>query len=101
MDRCHGYQLLAMLLKQKRPLLNSHILHLVFGLVGTVDARRESSSIPNVPAFTELLCDLTVSSGGEMCVEGWSDRSRAYIGSVYALSDVFDGVASYVCRYRR
>ena len=70
MDRCHGYQLLAMLLKQKRPLLNSHILHLVFGLVGTVDARRETSSIPNIPAFTELLCDLTVSSGGgEMCGE--------------------------------
>ena len=74
MDRCHGYQLLAMLLKQKRPLLNSHILHLVFGLVGTVDARRESSSIPNVPAFTELLCDLTVSSG-------WGDEvARSFAG---------------------
>ena len=61
MDRRHGYQLLAMLLKQKRPLLNSHILHLVFGLVGTVDARRETGAIPNVVAFTELLCDLSVS----------------------------------------
>ncbi|VVC89841.1 unnamed protein product [Leptidea sinapis] len=32
MDRRKGYQTLAMLLKKKKHLLNSHILHLIFGL---------------------------------------------------------------------
>ena len=36
MDRVRGYQTLAMLLKKKRHLLNAHILHLTFALVGTV-----------------------------------------------------------------
>ncbi|GLG99384.1 Neurobeachin [Gryllus bimaculatus] len=60
MDRRRGYQTLAMLLRKKRPLLNSHILHLTFSLVGTVDSGRESSSIPNIAAFQDLLCDLEV-----------------------------------------
>ena len=60
MDRCRGYQTLAMLLRRKRPLLNSHILHLTFSLVGTVDSGRESSSIPNITAFQDLLCDIEV-----------------------------------------
>lgn len=51
MDRRKGYQTLAMLLKRKKQLLNSHILHLVFGLVGTVDSQKETSSIPNLTAF--------------------------------------------------
>ncbi|CAG9764999.1 unnamed protein product [Ceutorhynchus assimilis] len=58
MDRRRSYQTLAMLLRRKRHLLNSHILHLAFGLVGTVDSGRESSSIPNKTAFQDLLCDL-------------------------------------------
>ncbi|KAJ4438847.1 hypothetical protein ANN_14800 [Periplaneta americana] len=58
MDRRRGYQTLAMLLRRKRPLLNSHILHLTFSLVGTVDSGRESSSIPNTTAFQDLLCDI-------------------------------------------
>ncbi|XP_041988446.1 WD repeat and FYVE domain-containing protein 3 isoform X2 [Aricia agestis] len=60
MDRRKGYQTLAMLLKRKKQLLNSHILHLVFGLVGTVDSQKETSSIPNLTAFQDLICDLEV-----------------------------------------
>nr|CAD7266139.1 unnamed protein product [Timema shepardi] len=60
MDRRRGYQTLAMLLRKKRPLLNSHILHLAFSLVGTVDSGRETSSIPNTTAFQDLLCDIEV-----------------------------------------
>jgi len=41
-------------------LLNTHILHLTFALVGTVDSDRESSVIPNRVAFKDLLCDLEV-----------------------------------------
>ncbi|KAJ8966192.1 hypothetical protein NQ317_015412 [Molorchus minor] len=60
MDRRRGYQTLAMLLRRKRTLLNSHILHLTFSLVGTVDSGRESSAIPNRTSFQDLLCDLEV-----------------------------------------
>ncbi|XP_044743172.1 WD repeat and FYVE domain-containing protein 3 isoform X2 [Chrysoperla carnea] len=60
MDRRRGYQTLAMLLRRKRPFLNSHILHLAFSLVGTVDSGRETSAIPNLTAFQDLLCDLEV-----------------------------------------
>lgn len=60
MDRLHGYQTLAMLLRKKKHILNSHILHLVFSLVGTVDSARESSSIPNTTAFQDLLCNIEV-----------------------------------------
>lgn len=49
-----------MLYKKKRHLLNAHILHLTFSLVGTVDSGRESSVIPNKAAFKDLLCDLEV-----------------------------------------
>ncbi|KAL1508880.1 hypothetical protein ABEB36_003702 [Hypothenemus hampei] len=60
MDRRRSYQTLAMLFRRKRHLLNSHILHLAFGLVGTVDSGRESSAIPNKTAFQDLLCDLEI-----------------------------------------
>uniref|UniRef100_A0A8C4ZMQ7 WD repeat and FYVE domain containing 3 n=1 Tax=Gadus morhua TaxID=8049 RepID=A0A8C4ZMQ7_GADMO len=60
MERIKGYQLLAMLLKRKRWLLNSHILHLTFSLVGTVDSGHETSIIPNSAAFQDLLCDFEV-----------------------------------------
>ncbi|XP_054630463.1 WD repeat and FYVE domain-containing protein 3 isoform X3 [Dunckerocampus dactyliophorus] len=60
MERIKGYQLLAMLLKKKRSLLNSHILHLTFSLVGTVDSGHETSIIPNCTAFQDLLCDFEV-----------------------------------------
>ncbi|XP_024116879.2 WD repeat and FYVE domain-containing protein 3 [Oryzias melastigma] len=60
MERIKGYQLLAMLLKKKRSLLNSHILHLTFSLVGTVDSGHETSIIPNSMAFQDLLCDFEV-----------------------------------------
>lgn len=60
MDRKRCYQTLAMFFKKKRNLLNSHILHLTFSLVGTVNSGQESSAIPNVTAFQDLLCDLEV-----------------------------------------
>ena len=53
-------QILALLLRKKKHLLNTHILHLTFALVGTVDSDRESSVIPNRVAFKDLLCDLEV-----------------------------------------
>ena len=49
-----------MLYKKKQQLLNSHILHLTFSLVGTVDSGKESSIIPNKKAFEDILCDLEV-----------------------------------------
>ncbi|XP_056017801.1 WD repeat and FYVE domain-containing protein 3-like isoform X2 [Ostrea edulis] len=60
MERIGGYQLLSMLYKKKQNLLNSHILHLTFSLIGTVDSGKESSVIPNKKAFQDLLCDLEV-----------------------------------------
>ncbi|KAL3875787.1 hypothetical protein ACJMK2_033704 [Sinanodonta woodiana] len=60
LTRIKGYQILAMLYKKKQQLLNSHILHLTFSLVGTVDSGRESAIIPNTTAFEDLLCDLEV-----------------------------------------
>lgn len=51
MDRKRCYQTLAMFFKKKRNLLNSHILHLTFSLVGTVNSGQETSAIPNVTAF--------------------------------------------------
>ncbi|KAL4240237.1 WD repeat and FYVE domain-containing protein 3 [Mactra antiquata] len=60
LDRIGGYQILAMLYKKKQQLLNSHILHLTFSLVGTVDSGKESSIIPNKKAFEDILCDLEV-----------------------------------------
>lgn len=49
-----------MLYKKKQNLLNSHILHLTFSLIGTIDSGKESSVIPNKKAFQDLLCDLEV-----------------------------------------
>lgn len=63
MDRKRSYQTLAMFFKKKRNLLNSHILHLTFSLVGTVNSGQESSAIPNITAFQDLLCDLDVWHG--------------------------------------
>ncbi|XP_052816149.1 WD repeat and FYVE domain-containing protein 3-like isoform X4 [Mya arenaria] len=60
LDRIAGYQMLAMLYKRKQSLLNSHILHLTFSLVGTIDSGKESSLIPNRKAFEDILCDLEV-----------------------------------------
>ena len=49
-----------MLYKKKQQLLNSHILHLTFSLIGTLDSGKESSLIPNKRAFEDVLCDLEV-----------------------------------------
>ncbi|PAV81676.1 hypothetical protein WR25_17284 isoform D [Diploscapter pachys] len=55
-----AYQTLAILLEEKAHLLNTHILHLVFTLTGTLDTTREISAIPNPQAFEDLLCDLDI-----------------------------------------
>lgn len=60
MDRKRCYQTLGMFFKKKKNLLNSHILHLTFGLVGTVSSGQDMSAIPNVTAFQDLLCDLEI-----------------------------------------
>uniref|UniRef100_A0A1B0A860 WD repeat and FYVE domain-containing protein 3 n=1 Tax=Glossina pallidipes TaxID=7398 RepID=A0A1B0A860_GLOPL len=60
MDRRRCYQTLGMFFKKKRNLLNSHILHLTFGLVGTVNSGQDMTAIPNVTAFQDLLCDLEI-----------------------------------------
>lgn len=61
MDRKRCYQTLAMFFKKKRNLLNSHILHLTFSLVGTVNSGQDTSAaIPNITAFQDLLCDLEI-----------------------------------------
>ncbi|XP_030377443.1 WD repeat and FYVE domain-containing protein 3 [Scaptodrosophila lebanonensis] len=60
MDRKRCYQTLGMFFKKKKHLLNSHILHLTFGLVGTVSSGQDMSAIPNITAFQDLLCDLEI-----------------------------------------
>ncbi|KAJ8022395.1 WD repeat and FYVE domain-containing protein 3 [Holothuria leucospilota] len=60
MQRRHGFQILAYLFRKKKHLLNSHILHLTYSLVGTIDSDRESTLIPHSIAFEDLLCDLEV-----------------------------------------
>ncbi len=58
MEANRGYQTLAMLFRKKIHLLNSHILHLMFTMAGTIDASKEVIGIPNVAAFRDVLCDL-------------------------------------------
>ncbi|XP_053674040.1 WD repeat and FYVE domain-containing protein 3 [Anopheles nili] len=69
MNQRRYYQTLSMLYKRKKMLLNSHILHLTFNLVGTVHSGYESSTIPNVIAFQDLLCDFPI----------WTDPSNDLI----------------------
>lgn len=49
-----------MLLEEKSHLINSHILHLVLLLAGTVDVSKENTGIQNLQTFDDLLCDLDV-----------------------------------------
>ncbi len=60
MDRLNGYQLLGMLYKRKKSLINSHILNLSFSLVISDDTGKEQAIISNVKAFEYLLCDLEI-----------------------------------------
>ncbi|KAK2725772.1 hypothetical protein QYM36_000305, partial [Artemia franciscana] len=64
MERTLGYQTLATLLRRHKPLLNNHVLQLIFSLVGTVNSGKETLIIPsNTTAFRDLLCDLEVWTG--------------------------------------
>uniref|UniRef100_A0A0M3IYN0 Beige/beach protein-related (inferred by orthology to a S. mansoni protein) n=1 Tax=Anisakis simplex TaxID=6269 RepID=A0A0M3IYN0_ANISI len=60
LNATRSYQTLAMLLEEKIELLNSHILHLILSLVGTVDTSRDTVAIPNIQTFEDLLCDVDV-----------------------------------------
>ncbi|WKY08112.1 hypothetical protein Q1695_007533 [Nippostrongylus brasiliensis] len=42
-----AYQTLAVLLEDKANLLNSHIMHMIFSMAGTLDTAREVATIPN------------------------------------------------------
>ncbi|XP_054166813.1 WD repeat and FYVE domain-containing protein 3-like [Oppia nitens] len=60
MERINGYQTLAMLFRRKRQFLNSHVLHLTFNLIGTLDIKRSNDSsmeIQRFGAFKDLLAD--------------------------------------------
>lgn len=59
-ERLNGYQLLAMLYKRKKHLINSHILNLTFSLAINDDNGKEQAVIANVKAFECLLCDLDI-----------------------------------------
>ncbi|XP_058056243.1 WD repeat and FYVE domain-containing protein 3 [Anopheles bellator] len=72
MNNYRYYQTLGMLFKRKKYLLNSHILHLTFNIVGTVHTGYENSSIPNITAFQDLLCDFDI----------WLDKSNDLIRSL-------------------
>ena len=54
MERINGYQTMAMLLRRKRPHLNSHILHLLFELISSL----------NVRLLYQLSRTMYISSGG-------------------------------------
>ncbi|XP_050083063.1 WD repeat and FYVE domain-containing protein 3 isoform X2 [Anopheles aquasalis] len=72
MINCRYYQTLGMLFKRKKHLLNSHILHLTFNVVGTIHTGFENSTIPNITAFHDLLCDFEI----------WLDTSNDLIRSL-------------------
>ncbi|KAI6229287.1 Beige/BEACH domain-containing protein [Aphelenchoides besseyi] len=59
-ERNRGYQTLAVLLEEKMHFFNSHILHLVLALAGTLDLSNELTIIPNQQIFEDLLCDLNL-----------------------------------------
>ena len=69
MEANKGYQTLAMLLRKKLPLLNAHILHLMFTMAGTVDSAKEVAGIPNIAAFRDVLCDLELWHGAPADIE--------------------------------
>ena len=63
MERLHGYQTLAYLLKRHKQLVNNQVLHLIMLLSGTSDSDRDQLTTPNNSlAFRDLLADLDVNS---------------------------------------
>lgn len=73
MERNGGFGILGMLYKTKHHLLNSHIVHLTFSLVGTIDSDRECCRIPHITAFHDLLGNLEV----------WSEAAEELQRSLY------------------
>ena len=60
MEKNNYYQMLSMLLQKKSVMLNSHVLNLIFDLVGTIDVGREFFVIPNPLSFQYLLCNFEI-----------------------------------------
>ncbi len=56
LEEVRGYQVLGMLLRRARHLLNQHVLQLTLTLVGTADGGGREA--PNRAALEDLLCDL-------------------------------------------
>ncbi|XP_072138983.1 WD repeat- and FYVE domain-containing protein 4 isoform X2 [Mobula birostris] len=60
MRRIKGYRLLALLLKKKARLSNAMIFQLVLTIVGTVELGQGSSTVQNLSAFRDLLCNFEI-----------------------------------------
>ncbi|XP_027715064.1 WD repeat- and FYVE domain-containing protein 4 isoform X3 [Vombatus ursinus] len=57
MKQIQGYQILTLLLKKKRQLLNNRIFQLILSVAGTVEVGFGSSAITNVGMFQHVLCN--------------------------------------------
>ena len=60
MDHSGGYQILGMLYKSKVHLLTSHILHMTYGLVGSIETEQGPLNQISLSAFQELLGNISI-----------------------------------------
>ena len=60
MDQSGGYQILGMLYKSKVHLLTSHILHMTYGLVGSIETEQGPLNQISLTAFQELLGNISI-----------------------------------------
>lgn len=79
MEKSRGYQTLAMLLRKKTGMLNSHILYLMFTMAGTIDPGKDVVGIPNPSCFRDVLCDL------ELWHEGPQELEKSLFEHFYEL----------------
>ena len=73
MEGLKGYQTLGMLLRRKLPLLNAHILHLMFTMAGTLDVSATSVILtstnkvwPLNSQLYQIKCFLVILDNGQM-----------------------------------
>ena len=75
MEGLKGYQTLGMLLRRKLPLLNAHILHLMFTMAGTLDVSATSVILTSTNkvwplnsqlCFSPIKCFLVILDNGQM-----------------------------------
>ena len=84
-----------MLLRSKSSLLNSHILHLILSLVGTLDSEHECTEIPYPEAFRDLLAGACVGEGRGG--EGRIGIERNQVDSVQEVSSCMVQSTQEVC----